>query len=211
MHDLFSDFRPKVEEIYPETFVLPHFTDSKVLKPLVNTIVRSAPFRHMMTPMGYYTNVALTNCGSWGWHSDITGYRYVKQDPQTQRNWPAIPPKFMQLAKNAAQTVGFANFEPDACLINCYQIGSQLGSHQDKNEQDFKWPIVSVSIGLPATFQIFGKIRSGSPINYQLLDGDVMVWGGKSRLIYHGVKKLQADKLNPKTQQRINITFRKAR
>ena len=109
-----------------------------------------------------------------------------------------------------ACSLGYENFEANACLINYYPIGSSLSSHQDKNEKDFSWPIVSVSLGLPATFQIFGQERSGIPTNISLLDGDVMVWGGNSRLIYHGVKKIQANSQEPNQTSRFNLTFRRA-
>jgi len=160
--------------------------------------------------MGHYTGIPLTNCGQLGWYSDEQGYRYVARDPINGLPWPAIPDIFTKLAQNAAQTLGYQNFTPDACLINQYQIGSKLSAHQDKNERDFNWPIVSVSIGLPCVFQIFGMQRSGKPINLPLLDGDVMVWGGQSRLIYHGVKPIKLDRQNPHLSERINITFRKA-
>jgi DNA oxidative demethylase len=120
-----------------------------------------------------------------------------------------MPKPFSQVAILAAEKAGFNGFIPDACLINQYHIGAKLGSHQDKNEQNFDWPIVSVSMGLQAVFQIFGSERSGIQKNYLLSDGDVMVWGGKSRLIYHGIKTLKADPLNPHLTSRINLTFRK--
>ena len=119
-----------------------------------------------------------------------------------------MPETFKQLAIRAALEAGYPLFSADACLINQYLIGTKLGSHQDKNEQDFSQPIVSVSIGLAAVFQIFGDQRSGKPINIKLIDGDVMVWGRSARLIYHGVKALAPDQLAPNQKQRINLTFR---
>ncbi|TQV89354.1 DNA oxidative demethylase AlkB [Aliikangiella coralliicola] len=210
MSDLFSQLRSPQEEIYPEVFVLADFADTGSLREAVSSVIRKAPFRKMMTPIGHYTGIPLTNCGKFGWVSDIHGYRYLSKDPQTNGPWPAMPEIFSTLASSAAEQVGYPGFKPDACLINCYELGTKLNAHQDKNEKDFSWPIVSVSIGLPAVFQIFGKKREGKPFNYQLHDGDVMVWGGKSRLIYHGVKTIKPDNQNPSLQQRINLTFRKA-
>lgn len=210
MTDLFSQHRPPVEEIYPQVFVLANFASSTALLPVVDQIARQAPFRYMMTPMGHYTGIELTNCGDLGWHSDKQGYRYLSQDPATGLAWPKIPEAFFELGQSAASEAGYHNFEPDACLINRYKIGDKLGAHQDKNEKDFNWPIVSVSLGLTAEFQIFGNSRSGKLLDYQLFDGDVMVWGGNSRLIYHGVKTVKADRQNPQLNFRINITLRKA-
>lgn len=210
MPDLFSNSRPAIEEIYPNLFVLANFAETSSLMKHVEIIIRTAPFRKMMTPNGHYTGVALTNCGDYGWTSDRNQYRYSPIDPLNNQPWQAMPDSFKTLAKNAALFAGFKDFEPDACLINQYLIGTKLGSHQDKNEKDFSQPIVSVSIGLSAVFQIFGNQRAGKSINYRLHDGDVVVWGKSARLSYHGVRTLTADELNPSSQQRINITFRKS-
>jgi alkylated DNA repair protein (DNA oxidative demethylase) len=210
MQDLFSETRPHKQQIAPDIWLLSNFVDTKPLLSLVDTITQSSPFRKMLTPNGHYTGVAATNCGKFGWVSDKTGYRYSPIDPINKNQWPALPSTFEQLAKDAAKSADFENFCPDACLINRYLIGTKLGSHQDKNEVNFKQPIVSVSIGLPAIFQIFGSQRSGKAINVQLYDGDVMVWGNSSRLIYHGVKALTENSLDPNQKQRINLTFRKS-
>ncbi|TQV74962.1 DNA oxidative demethylase AlkB [Aliikangiella marina] len=211
MTDLFSLQRPEIEEIYPEVWVLANYVKTIPLIEKIQTIDASAPFRQMMTPMGYLTQVSMTNCGNWGWVSDQSGYRYEAHDPLTEQAWPNMPKIFQKLATRAADAVGFADFIPDACLINRYDIGNKMGAHKDKDESDFRWPIVSVSIGLSTEFQIYGKARRGKPINYQLHDGDVMVWGGESRLIYHGVKTVKADKQNLSNHYRYNLTFRKAK
>ena len=210
MSDLFSQFRPEFEEIYPEVYLLTNFVRTQPLIELVEQVTQQAPFRKMMTPMGHYTGIALSNCGELGWTSDAKGYRYSAVDPLTDKPWPKMPSAFAKLANAAAQKAGFSNFESDACLINEYPVGSSLGAHQDKNEADFSQPIVSVSIGLPATFQIFGMTRSGKATNLKLLDGDVLVWGGKSRLIYHGVRRIQLDPQRPQLKRRLNITLRRA-
>lgn len=211
MPDLFSNARPKKQEIYPDVFVLANFTDTTHLLEDTNRIIKLSPLRKMMTPMGHYTGIAVTNCGEYGWTSDENGYYYSKTDPLTGQAWQSMPDSFKSLAKSAATEAGYQNFEPDACLINQYLIGTKLGSHQDKNENDFSQPIVSVSIGLSATFQIFGDQRSGKVLDYQLHDGDVMVWGKTARLAFHGIKTIRADKLAPNKTQRINLTFRKSR
>ncbi|WP_444995208.1 DNA oxidative demethylase AlkB [Aliikangiella sp. IMCC44359] len=209
MSDLFTLARPEQEEIYPETFLLSNFVNSQQLLSYIPSITQQAPFRKMLTPNGHYTNIAMTSCGDYGWVSDLKGYRYSATDPETQKPWPKIPEYLNQIALQASKKIGYTDFIPDTCLINHYVIGSKLGSHQDKNEKNFRWPIISISLGLNAIFQIFGQQRSGPSTNVPLYDGDVMVWGGKSRLIYHGVKTLKADPYNPNLNYRINLTFRK--
>jgi len=177
----------------------------------VNAIVERAPFRHLITPGGHRMTVAMTNCGRVGWVSDRTGYRYDAIDPDSGTLWPQMPAVFADLAEQAAAKAGFANFRPDACLINRYEPGAKLSLHQDKDELDFNAPIVSVSLGLPATFLFGGLDRSDKTARYRLTHGDVVAWGGPSRLAYHGVLPL-ADGEHPLLgAQRINLTFRKTR
>lgn len=210
MSDLFTNSRPAIDEIYPDVFVLTNFVETHALFQAINRINQQSPFRKMMTPNGHETNIPFTNCGEYGWTSDKSGYRYSKINPHTNSAWPEMPSQFETFASSAAMKVGFEHFIPDACLINQYVIGTKLGSHQDKNEMDFTQPIVSVSIGLPAVFQIFGNKRSGVLAEYRLQDGDVMVWGRTARLIYHGIKTVKADPLKPEMKHRYNITFRKS-
>jgi alkylated DNA repair protein (DNA oxidative demethylase) len=177
----------------------------------LRAIVEQAPFRHMVTPGGYEMSVAMTNCGSAGWITDRSGYRYDRNDPQGGKPWPAMPPSFRALAAQAAEAAGFAGFSPDACLINRYQPGARMSLHQDKDEHDFGAPIVSVSLGLPAIFLFGGLKRSDKPRRFRLQHGDIVVWGGPARLVFHGVAPL-ADGEHPVLgRQRINLTFRKAR
>jgi alkylated DNA repair protein (DNA oxidative demethylase) len=174
-------------------------------------IVAQAPFRHMITPGGYQMSVAMTNCGSAGWVTDRNGYRYDANDPEAGKPWPAMPPSFCELAGQAAAQAGFKKFSPDACLVNRYQPGAKMSLHQDKDEHDFAAPIVSVSLGLPATFLFGGLKRSDKPRRFRLQHGDVVVWGGPARLVFHGVAPL-ADGEHPLLgRQRINLTFRKVR
>jgi DNA oxidative demethylase len=174
-------------------------------------IVEQAPFRHMVTPGGYQMSVAMTNCGSVGWVTDRSGYRYDADDPETRRPWPAMPPSFRELAEQAANHGGFGGFSPDACLINRYQPGARMSLHQDRDEYDFGAPIVSVSLGLPAIFLFGGLKRSDKARRFRLEHGDIVVWGGPARLAFHGVAALADGEHALMGRQRINLTFRKAR
>ena len=175
----------------------------------VSRVARASPFRHLVTPGGHTMSVAMTNCGRVGWISDRTGYRYGSVDPDTGAPWPAMPELFLDLAARAADDAGFAHYDPDACLINRYVAGAKLGLHQDRDEKDAWAPIVSVSLGLPAVFLWGGKHRSDPVRRLHLESGDVVVWGGPARFVYHGVAPLK-DGLHPLTGAiRINLTFRK--
>jgi alkylated DNA repair protein (DNA oxidative demethylase) len=176
----------------------------------IEDVVAAAPLRHMITPGGYRMSVAMTNCGAAGWVTDRSGYRYDARDPLTGKPWPAMPGIFSDLARRAAAAGGFGDFEPDACLINRYEPGARLTMHQDKNERDYTAPIVSVSLGLPAVFLFGGLRRKDRPQRMRLESGDVAVWGGPTRLAYHGVAPL-ADGDDPLTGRcRYNLTFRTA-
>ncbi len=173
-------------------------------------VTEQAPFRHMLTPGGYRMSVAMTNCGPAGWVTDRTGYRYDAVDPESGEPWPKMPDVFAELAGGAAAQAGFGDFAPDACLINRYEPGARLSLHQDRNERDYAAPIVSVSLGLPATFLFGGLKRSDRPRRLALRHCDVVVWGGPARLAFHGVMPL-ADGEHPVLgRQRINLTFRHA-
>ena len=173
-------------------------------------VVRQAPFRHMTTPGGFRMSVAMSNCGPLGWVSDRTGYRYNAIDPETGRAWPEIPQVFRILAESAARDAGFTNFVPDACLINRYAPGTKLSLHQDKDERDFSQPIVSVSLGIAASFLFGGLERGDKTIRIPLVHGDVVVWGGPARLRYHGIAPLRDDEHPRLGKARYNLTFRKA-
>jgi alkylated DNA repair protein (DNA oxidative demethylase) len=173
-------------------------------------VLASSPFRHMVTPGGFRMSVAMTNCGSWGWVSDRTGYRYADIDPETGRPWPSMPEAFRQLATEAATQAGFPGFAPDACLINRYVAGAKLSLHQDQDERELGAPIVSASLGIPAVFLFGGLRRADRPQRIPLGHGDVVVWGGPARPRYHGVLPL-ADAEHPLLgRERINLSFRNA-
>lgn len=183
--------------------------DAALLMEDLRQILTLSPFRHMTTPGGYRMSVAMTNCGRAGWVSDAKGYRYDATDPMTNNPWPLMPASFEALAVRAAAEGGYA-FEPDACLINRYEPGARLTLHQDRNERDYAAPIVSVSLGLPAVFLFGGLDRKQRIRRIRVESGDVAVWGGPSRLAYHGVAPLP-DGEDPLTGRfRINLTLRKA-
>ena len=176
----------------------------------VDEIAAVAPFRNMVTPGGFRMSVAMTNCGRAGWVTDRKGYRYDAADPTTGRPWPPIPGVFLHLAAEAAAAAGYPSFEPDACLMNLYEPGTRLSLHRDENERDMTAPIVSVSLGLPAVFLFGGHSRSDRPQRIRLESGDVAVWGGPLRLVYHGVAPLAEGVHSLTGRHRINLTFRKA-
>ena len=210
--DLFSFERRRVE-LGPGAAILGGFAcdQAEALLEQIAYLSSIAPFRHMQTPGGRRMSVAMLNAGALGWVSDASGYRYTTTDPQTGRTWPTIPSIFMELASRAAQALGFGRFVPDACLINRYAPGTRLSLHQDRDEQDHQAPIVSVSLGLPATFLWGGLQRQNRTTRYRLAHGDVAVWGGPSRLMFHGISELK-DGVHPLTGAlRYNLTFRKVR
>jgi alkylated DNA repair protein (DNA oxidative demethylase) len=186
--------------------------ETKILAALEDILTES-PLRHMVTPGGFRMSVAMSNCGTYGWVTDRSGYRYDRIDPENGNVWPAMPEFFAELAHNAAAQAGFNNFLPDACLINRYEVGARMSLHQDKNERDFTQPIVSVSLGIPAVFLFGGMRREDKAMRVPLAHGDVVVWGGPARLRYHGVLPLKAsiEKSHHSllAEHRINLTFRK--
>ena len=176
----------------------------------LKSVITQSPLRHMVTQGGFAMSVAMTNCGKLGWVTDRKGYRYDTLDPDTGATWPAMPASFLALATQAALEVGFADFVPDACLINQYKPGARMGLHQDKDERDFSQPIVSVSLGVPATFLLGGFERADKTMKIPLKHGDVIVLGGKSRMRYHGVLPIKTEHHPAFGSYRINMTFRKA-
>jgi alkylated DNA repair protein (DNA oxidative demethylase) len=195
----------------PGITLLRGFARSLELMPLIEKVAAAAPFRHLVTPGGKSMSVAMTNCGPVGWVSDRSGYRYSPRDPMSGRDWPAMPAAFLDLALEAAKRGGFPEFAPDACLVNRYSAGSRLTAHRDADEQNFAQPIVSVSLGLPASFAFYGLTRGGRGKSVALQDGDVLVWGGPARLAYHAVRPIKAG-MHPVTGEfRYNLTFRHAR
>jgi alkylated DNA repair protein (DNA oxidative demethylase) len=210
--DMFATATPKREPLAPGAWLLHGFAleATTALAAAAGRIEAVAPFRHLETPGGFRMSVAMTNCGALGWVSDRRGYRYASCDPLSGKPWPAMPPVFMKLAEAAAQAGGFPGFAPDACLLNRYEPGARLTLHQDKDERDFGSPIVSVSLGLPAIFLFGGNTRSERRRRVPLEHGDVVVWGGVSRLRHHGVLPVKEGSHPLLGAQRLNLTFRRA-
>lgn len=184
-------------------------SEASALLEEVTRVAQAAPFRHLITPGGYTMSVAMTNCGRVGWVSDRSGYRYDRNDPETGLPWPAMPDRFLSIAARAAAEAGFADYDPDACLINRYTAGAKLSLHQDRDENDRWAPIVSVSLGVPAVFLWGGKRRSDPSRRLPLENGDTVVWGGPARFVYHGVAPLKDGNHLLTGSTRINLTFRK--
>lgn len=210
MLDLFADTPPWQEPLAPGASVLRRraLAESEALMAGIAEVSAQSPFRQMVTPGGYTMSVAMTNCGEVGWTTNPHGYLYAGTDPLTQKHWPAMPERFLALAQACAQEAGYDNFQPDACLINRYAPGAKLSLHQDKDEKALREPIVSVSLGLPAVFQ-FGGLKRNDPLQRVLLEhGDVVVWGGESRLFYHGIQPLKEGHHPLTGAYRYNLTFR---
>lgn len=212
--DLFADAEPHtgIQDLAPGAVVLRGYAleQQHELLAAVDAITAQAPFRHLVTPGGHTMSVAMTNCGRLGWVSDRSGYRYDTLDPQTGSAWPSMPSVFAELATRAAATAGFDGFHPDACLVNRYEPGARLTLHQDRDEGNYAHPIVSVSLGVPAVFLFGGEKRADKQQRVPLVHGDVVVWGGPSRLRFHGVQPIKAAQHPLLGALRINLTFRKA-
>ncbi len=215
--DLFADqiepYRTP-EPVAPGAAILRGFAlpEANRLMQGVRAVTAAAPLRHLVTPNGQTMSVAMSNCGPLGWTSDRLGYRYTDRDPLSSLPWPALPDGFLDLAQRAAQEAGFADFTPNACLINRYLPGARMGLHQDRDEgglaHDFAPPIVSISLGLPAVFLFGGLQRSTPTTRWPLAHGDVVVWGGPARLAFHGVAPLKDGEHPQLGAQRVNLTFR---
>jgi alkylated DNA repair protein (DNA oxidative demethylase) len=204
MIPLFGSDAPARLELEEGAVLLRGFAseEAPALLDAISRVSATAPFRRLVTPGGYTMSVAMTNCGRVGWVSDRSGYRYDPIDPDTGKPWPPFPKEFLDLAVRAAAEGGFNGYDPDACLINRYESGAKLGLHQDKDEKDAWAPIVSVSLGAPATFLWGGKRRADPVRRLRVEEGDVVVWGGPARFVYHGVAPV-------KEGVRLNLTFRK--
>lgn len=213
--DLFDDLEapaPAQQLLAPGAVLLRGFArhlDAALLQAL-GGVLTAAPLRHLTTPGGHTMSVAMSNCGPLGWVSDRRAYRYEALDPLSGQPWPAMPGLLHELAVAAARAAGYPEFMPDACLINQYLPGSKLSLHQDRDEQDFSAPIVSVSLGLPAVFLFGTERRADRPQRYRLQHGDVVVWGGAARLAFHGVAPLAEGEHVLLGRRRINLTCRRA-
>lgn len=167
-------------------------------------LAQGAPFFAPMTPSGKQMSVRMTSAGKLGWVTDHSGYRYQDHHPKGSV-WPAIPQSILDIWRE----VGSFERDPDSCLVNFYGEGARMGMHQDKDEGDFSWPVVSVSLGDDALFRMGNPTRGGKTESLWLTSGDVVVMGGDARLSYHGIDRIrfQSSSLLPKGG-RINLTLR---
>jgi len=201
-----------IEHVQRDVLLIRNFVpDEKAILEAISYIESQASFRHMQTPSGLTIATALTNCGEVGWVSDQDGYRYVTTDPESGHPWPAIPKHLILLAQKAAALAGYPNFTPDSCLVNRYAVGAKLSLHRDSDELDQRSPIVSFSLGLPATFVFGGSKRQDEKQKIVLTNKDVIVWGRSARLNYHGILTIKPGYHACFGPYRYNLTFRKAR
>jgi DNA oxidative demethylase len=210
--DLAESERAGTERLADGAVVLRRFAcdhEAELLR-LVSGIASVAHFRRMFTPGRHQMSVAMTNCGTAGWVTDLRGYRYDPIDPDSGRPWPPMPEAIRALAVEAAEAGGYREFKPDACLINRYEPGTRLSLHQDRDERSLNVPVVSISLGLPAIFLFGGSERAQRPKRVRLVSGDVVVWGGPSRLAFHGVAPLEDGVHSAAGACRINLTIRHA-
>ena len=199
-------------ELQPGLHYYPSYLDrdsQEALVAQVREIVREAPlFVPKMPKTGQPFSVRMSNCGALGWVSDASGYRYSAYDPRSGKPWPVMPGCCLDLAQRAAAQAGYPQFQPNACLVNEYVPSAKLSLHQDKDELNFSAPIVSLSLGLTAVFLFGTPNRKDRPQRYRLVHGDVVVWGGPSRLSYHGVAPLADGCHSLLGRRRLNLTFR---
>lgn len=170
----------------------------------IRQIVEQAPLFSPETSRGQKMSVRMTSAGEFGWVSDRRGYRYEKTHP-TGVNWPAIPASVLSIWREVVPEAR----DPQSCLVNFYSDAARMGLHQDRDEQDFSQPVVSISLGDEALFRIGNETRGGKTESVWLRSGDVMVMGGEARLRYHGIDRVKpaSSTLLPKGG-RINLTLR---
>ncbi len=190
---------------------LPGYLDRPAQEALVEAIraaVAEAPlFTPVMPGTGKEMSVRMTNCGPLGWVTDKQrGYRYQSTHPVTGRPWPAIPPQLLDLWNDIA---GYEK-PPEACLVNFYGDAARMGLHQDRDEQDLKAPVLSVSLGNSCLFRVGGLNRNDRTLSFKLASGDIVVLGGEGRLCFHGVDRIYpATSTLLKNGGRINLTLRR--
>jgi alkylated DNA repair protein (DNA oxidative demethylase) len=170
----------------------------------LRSVARAAPLFSPMTPYGKPMRVRMTSAGKYGWFSDRGGYRYAVRHPEGM-DWPPIPDAALGIWRDLVS----AGREPDCCLVNFYGEGARMGLHQDRDEADFSWPVLSVSLGDEGLFRIGNQTRGGKTESVWLHSGDVVVMGDEARLLYHGVDRIKfgSSPLLP-GGGRINLTLR---
>jgi DNA oxidative demethylase len=172
----------------------------------IEAVIVAAPlFQPRMPKTGKPFSVTMTNCGTLGWVSDRRGYRYQRTHPQSETPWPAIP----RLALDAWAELGHYPHPPEACLVNVYELGARMGLHQDRDEEDFAAPVVSLSVGCSCVFRFGATTRGGRTQSLELASGDALVLGGQARLAYHGVARIIPGSSTLLEDSRVNLTLRR--
>ena len=170
----------------------------------IRDIVKQAPLNTLKTPFGKKLSVRMTSAGNCGWFSDSKGYRYEPNQPSGEP-WPSIPPLVLKIWNDLVST----ERDPDTCLVNYYESKAKMGLHQDRDEKDFSWPVLSLSLGDDALFRIGNTYRGGKTESFWLHSGDVVIMGGSARLCYHGIDRIKFGTSNLLKQSgRINLTLR---
>ncbi|MDR9484748.1 MAG: alpha-ketoglutarate-dependent dioxygenase AlkB [Sediminimonas sp.] len=167
-------------------------------------VIRQAPLFSPVTPGGRQMSVRMTSAGRYGWVTDSRGYRYERRHPDGG-DWPPIPDPVLAMWRDLVST----ERDPDCCLVNFYGEGARMGLHQDRDEADFGWPVLSLSLGDEGLFRVGNTTRGGKTESVWLRSGDVLRMGGEARLIYHGIDRIKpgSSTLLPRGG-RINLTLR---
>jgi len=207
--NLFSQLaaEPTQEEIYPGAVLMRGLAleqDAELFR-AVQDILVAAPLRRATTPSGLPMQVMVSDCGT----PEAFRRRWVPDDPKARKIWPPMPRVLVDFAIRCAVRSGFPSFRPDTCHVNRYQAGTKLGLHQDRHEFDLRQPIVSLSLGLECIFLLGGLQRTDPTRRILLEHGDVIVWGGPSRMRFHGVPPLKPGHHPLTGPYRYNLTFRK--
>ena len=170
----------------------------------LRAVARDAPFLRPITRQGPMS-VQMTSAGRLGWVADKRGYHYEPLHPTTHKAWPAIPESILKVWRQ----VSGVDVDPTSCLINLYRADSKMGMHQDRDEGDFSYPVVSISLGDEALFRVGSVERGGKTASTWLRSGDVAIIGGDARLVYHGIDRIRGGSSSLiKGGGRINITLR---
>lgn len=179
-------------------------TAQRALIEVLRPVLRAAPLFSPKVPGGGQMSVRMTSAGQYGWYSDASGDRYAERHPSGQR-WPEIPKKVLEIWQ---QLTGLER-QPECCLLNYYGEDAKMGLHQDKDEADFSYPVVSISLGDDGLFRMGNQTRGGKTETIWLSSGDTVVMGGEARLTYHGVDRIRhkSSRLLPKGG-RLNLTMR---
>ena len=181
--------------------------EQRQLLAAIRAVLADAPlFVPSMPRSGAPLSVRMSNCGPLGWVSDLAGYRYQPTHPNTGKLWPALPKALLEIWWQLSAYP----LPPEACLINYYGPAARMGLHQDRDEQDFAAPVVSLSLGDSCLFRVGGERRKDSTLSFRLSSGDAVVLGGESRLLFHGVDKIMpgSSSLLPEGG-RFNLTLRR--